>query len=149
MEIPENLYRKIQILMPIPCVDLMVSNMQGRVLMLKRKNPPVQGQWWFPGGRIIHGELREKAAIRKLKEECGLTPLKIQELGIYGLILNIPETSCIYHAITTVFYINVNEDNVLLDNQSYDYMWKDPTEWLDEVEHGFLKSLLSIYLLSK
>lgn len=46
--------------------------LRGReVLLIKRGNPPRQGQWSLPGGRIEWGETTEAAALRELKEETG------------------------------------------------------------------------------
>jgi len=81
MYIEEELYDKIKSVMPIPCVDLVVINNQEEVLMLKRENEPAKGLWWFPGGRVHHNETRADAALRKLKEECGLKGLSCDEIG--------------------------------------------------------------------
>ena len=43
------------------------------VLLIKRGNPPRQGQWSLPGGRIEWGETSEAAALRELTEETGVT----------------------------------------------------------------------------
>lgn len=46
--------------------------LRGReVLLIKRGNPPRQGQWSLPGGRIEWGETSEAAALRELREETG------------------------------------------------------------------------------
>jgi 8-oxo-dGTP diphosphatase len=42
------------------------------VLLIKRGNPPRQGQWSLPGGRIEWGETTPGAALRELKEETGV-----------------------------------------------------------------------------
>ncbi len=52
----------------------------GEVLLIKRGNPPRQGQWSLPGGRIEWGETTEAAALRELKEETGV------EAELLGLI---------------------------------------------------------------
>jgi 8-oxo-dGTP diphosphatase len=46
----------------------------GRVLLVRRRNPPDAGRWGFPGGKIEFGETIEAAAERELLEEtavCG------------------------------------------------------------------------------
>lgn len=43
------------------------------VLLGKRKNPPCEGEWGFPGGHIEEGEKNIDAALRELKEETNLT----------------------------------------------------------------------------
>lgn len=45
---------------------------QGRVLLVRRANPPDVGRWGFPGGKIDSGETIENAAVRELFEETGV-----------------------------------------------------------------------------
>ena len=40
---------------------------------MRRANPPDQGRWAFPGGKIEMGERIEDAAARELFEETGVT----------------------------------------------------------------------------
>lgn len=44
----------------------------GQVLLVRRANPPDQGLWGFPGGRVEPGEAYLDAALRELHEETGL-----------------------------------------------------------------------------
>jgi len=44
----------------------------GRVLLVKRRNPPLQGRWSLPGGRVELGETLVEAVRREVLEECGL-----------------------------------------------------------------------------
>jgi ADP-ribose pyrophosphatase YjhB (NUDIX family) len=50
-----------------------------KVLLVKRRNPPHQGQWSLPGGKQQWGETIFAAAVREAREETGLdiTPLGI------------------------------------------------------------------------
>ncbi|MBN1899943.1 NUDIX hydrolase [Candidatus Sumerlaeota bacterium] len=43
-----------------------------RVLLIKRKNPPYQGRWAFPGGFIDENETLKQCALRELEEETGV-----------------------------------------------------------------------------
>lgn len=70
-KIEQDLYNKILELMPILCVDIVIEY-QGKALLVKRKNHPAKGQWWFPGGRVFKGETIEQAAVRNGAEEVGL-----------------------------------------------------------------------------
>lgn len=47
--------------------------MDGRVLLVRRANPPDAGRWGFPGGKIEFGETIDQAAIRELAEETAIT----------------------------------------------------------------------------
>ncbi|MFG1464766.1 NUDIX hydrolase [Xanthobacter sp. DSM 24535] len=54
------------------CGALAVVARGGRVLLVRRANPPDQGLWGFPGGRIEWGETVAEAAVRELLEETGV-----------------------------------------------------------------------------
>jgi len=56
---------------PIPAV-LAVVVRDCRVLLVRRANPPDQGLWGLPGGRMEMGETHLDAALRELEEETGI-----------------------------------------------------------------------------
>jgi len=43
------------------------------VLFIRRKNPPYQGSWAFPGGFLDQGETTRECAVRELEEETGVS----------------------------------------------------------------------------
>jgi 8-oxo-dGTP diphosphatase len=56
-------------------VILIAVNEHGQrdVLLIRRKNPPFQGSWAFPGGFLDQGETTRQCAVREMKEETGVT----------------------------------------------------------------------------
>jgi ADP-ribose pyrophosphatase YjhB (NUDIX family) len=56
----------------IPCVGAIITDAQGRLLLIKRGNPPQAGRWSLPGGKIEPGETDEQALVREVREETGL-----------------------------------------------------------------------------
>ncbi len=56
----------------IPCVGAVVTDGQGRLLMIKRGHAPGAGLWSIPGGRIEPGETDAEALVREMLEETGL-----------------------------------------------------------------------------
>ena len=66
---------------PLLAVDLVISFGEG-IVLIKRQNPPYQGDFALPGGFVEVGESTEGAAIREAKEETGL---EVEQLGLVGV----------------------------------------------------------------
>lgn len=45
---------------------------EGRVVLVRRAHPPMEGQWTLPGGTVELGEALEAALVREMREEIGL-----------------------------------------------------------------------------
>ena len=45
---------------------------EGRVVLIKRRHPPLQGRWSLPGGGVHVGETLREAVQRELREEIGI-----------------------------------------------------------------------------
>jgi len=58
---------------PIPAVSGIIFSGQDEVLLVQRANPPSEGLWSLPGGAVCLGETLEKALVREIREETGLT----------------------------------------------------------------------------
>ncbi len=61
---------------PVPRLGVLAVALNAsasEVLLVRRANPPDQGLWGFPGGKVDWGETVEAAAARDLAEETGLT----------------------------------------------------------------------------
>jgi 8-oxo-dGTP diphosphatase len=64
-------------------VDIVVFSYLGSVLhtlLIKRKNDPHKDRWAFPGGFVDEDETAERAAIRELKEETGITKIHLEQV---------------------------------------------------------------------
>lgn len=142
MKIPDALYRQILRVMPVPCVDLLVCNEAGEVLLVRRAREPARGQWWFPGGRVHHGEVRHEAAVRKLREECGLQASSAEELCVHDVILESGGGPAM-HGVTTVFRVDARAGEVRLDEQSSEAAWRTGAAWAEEDLHPFVHGVLS------
>jgi len=65
----------------IDCVGAVVRDGTGRLLLVRRANPPAQGLWSIPGGRVEDGESAQDAVLRELAEETGLHGEVQREVG--------------------------------------------------------------------
>jgi colanic acid biosynthesis protein WcaH len=119
--IPDRLYRKIQKVLPIACVDLLIKYDKG-IILCKRKNSPAKGRFWLPGGRILKGESLEQAVKRKLKEETGLRAKSIKFIGTYTNYFKRGFYGFPFHAIVSVFLVEARNKKIKLDNQHSEFM---------------------------
>lgn len=119
MKIPFKLYKKIIDLLPILCVDVIISY-KGKFLLVKRKNEPAKGRWWLPGGRVSKGETIEKAVKRKIKEELGINVKILKTLGYYEKHFKENEFGLKsgIHVLSIVFLASPLSLKIKLDNQS-------------------------------
>jgi len=69
---------------PSLAVDCVVFDPAGRLLVIRRKHPPFQGQFALPGGYVEYGETTEHAAARELAEETGLAAVDLSLIGVYS-----------------------------------------------------------------
>jgi len=56
----------------------------GKILLVKRKNPPFKDFWAFPGGFVNYGERTEEAVVREVFEESGIKTKVKDLLGVYS-----------------------------------------------------------------
>jgi len=75
----------------------------GKVVLVKRAHPPIQGQWSIPGGVLEVGELVREAAIREAREETGLIVDPGELLGVFDRVLRDGEKRVQYHYVLIDF----------------------------------------------
>lgn len=68
---------------PLLAVDVLILY-EGKLVLIRRKNPPYKDHFALPGGFAEVGETVEDAAIREAKEETGLDIKLIRLLGVYS-----------------------------------------------------------------
>ncbi len=65
----------------VPCVGAIARDAAGRLLLIRRANPPAAGTWSLAGGRVEPGETWEAAVVRELHEETGLVGVIDRHVG--------------------------------------------------------------------
>jgi ADP-ribose pyrophosphatase YjhB (NUDIX family) len=134
--IPTFLYDQIVKLLPIVSVDAVIV-INKSLLLLKRKNQPAKGLWWFAGGRIHRGESLEQTLYREVKEETGLEIEDYKLINVYSRVF--PER----HDITIAYLCSCKEGKVTLNDEHSEY------ELFREIPDGLHPYLLKTILDSQ
>jgi len=71
MMLPDELFGLVTRHRPIVCIDLLVRDQAGRLLVGLRKNRPAQGTWFVPGGNVRKNERLDQAFKRISLAELG------------------------------------------------------------------------------
>lgn len=83
---------------PIIAVGAVVFH-DNQVLLVERKQPPNQGQWAIPGGKVLLGESLNAAAEREILEETGITIRAGKPVYTFELIEKDPNANVLYHYV--------------------------------------------------
>jgi 8-oxo-dGTP diphosphatase len=75
----------------------------GRVALIRRGRPPLEGQWSIPGGALELGETLREAAVREAQEETGLTVETQNMLGAFDRLIRDAEGRVLYHYVLVDF----------------------------------------------
>jgi len=121
----------------LACVDIVLTNDSGAMLLGKRSREP-HPDWWIIGGRMRPGESFEEAASRNIRRELGLeiNPTRFQYLCTYSLAwarrAQEPKENgshCV--SITMILRAGGNEIPLIEHNDEYeDLQWIHPKEVL-------------------
>jgi 8-oxo-dGTP diphosphatase len=101
---------------PLLTVDALITDENGKIILIKRKNNPFQGSWALPGGFVEYGETVEEAVLREVKEETGIL---IEILGLLGVYSD-PGRDPRGHMITICFLTLKTEGKLKSDTDAQD-----------------------------
>jgi colanic acid biosynthesis protein WcaH len=118
-------YRKVLSTMPIVCVDCLVVNDNGDYLLVKRKNEPLKGEYWVPGGRLHKNERLVDAVRRKMREEIGVEVEILKSLGFFEEFFErtAEDASGGAHSISLLYLVKPRSFDIRLDDQSIEWGW--------------------------
>jgi 8-oxo-dGTP diphosphatase len=87
-----------------PTVGVGVVIVKGReVLMIRRGQPPRQGEWSIPGGTQELGETVRETAVREIMEETGLTITNLRLIDVVDAFGKHPDGSLRTHWVLVDF----------------------------------------------
>ncbi len=98
---------------------------KGRVLLIKRGNPPYGGEWSIPGGAIELGETAREALEREVREETGLIVRPTRLLGVYDRIIQDKDGAgvIIHHYVLIDFLCAVVTGEIQAGSDAVEARW--------------------------
>ena len=143
-KIEQSLYDIILKNVPIVCVDIAIVR-TGKVLLVRRNDPPAKGEWWFPGGRLQKNEALLACAKRKSKEETGLDGSFISIIYYGETMFNNGPDDIPVHSINFVYLMTPASGlKVKLNDSLSEYKWIDK---VNKAYHPYIKTVLWKLLL--
>ena len=97
----------------------------GKILLIRRKNPPSLDMYAFPGGRAEKGETPDQTALREFEEETGIHAHSPRPFAFYDLKSENPGQ----HFQLTVFIVEASADEIAeARDDAADAGWFTPEE---------------------
>lgn len=125
--LPLKKYRDLLKYWPVFTVDVVFLNKDmTKILLFKRSNNPLRGEYYTIGGRLNKNERIIDCAVRQAQKEVGINVDK--KRLIYGGIQEEMHTNSIfknisYHALTLFFGYKIENEKIKLDSQHSEYKW--------------------------
>ncbi len=116
---------------PALTVDVVVIE-GNKILLVKRGQPPHQGEWALPGGFVEYGETSEAAAKREVQEETGIAIELSAIMGVYSD----PDRDPRGHTVSVVFIGEMVSGQLQGGDDAADAKWYDIND-LHEVQLAF------------
>ena len=102
-----------------------------QLLLGKRNNDPLKGEWFTPGGRIHKNETWQNALLRIAEVEVGLSDIEVEGFSLMGVWDHFYSTSAVDEN-TSTHYVNLphsaelgSRPQITLDDQHGEFEWID------------------------
>lgn len=102
---------------PLIGVGGVARDTAGRLLVVRRANPPAAGRWTLPGGKVRLGERLGDAVVREFREETGL---EVRVGDLVGVAEAIDED---VHYVILDFHVNVVAGELAAGDDATDSAW--------------------------
>ena len=96
---------------------------KGRVLLVRRGQAPLVGEWSLPGGVLECGETLREAAAREISEETGLIVQPGELLGVYERVTRDEAGRVRYHYVLIDFLCRVAGGDLKAGSDAADVRW--------------------------
>ena len=119
-----------------------------RVLLVKRKNPPAQGQWTIPGGRVQWGETLQTATEREIAEETGIIIQSKEPIYTFDQIVHNDDGEVRFHYVIVDLAADYMGGSVIPGDDAMDAAWFEANQLQSyNINHKTLKLLTRIGFL--
>ena len=107
-----------------PLVGVGAVVVQGnRVLLIRRGQAPLSGEWSLPGGGLECGETLREATIREAREETGLVVETGELLGVYERVIRSDDGRVRYHYVLVDFLCRALTGVLVVGSDAADAGW--------------------------
>ena len=152
--LPDDEYAKALDTFVIVCVDIVIIDPNGQIVLGKRQQEP-HSDWWIIGGRMRAGETFETTASRSVLREVGIdiAPSSFKLVNFYNQIWDTKaqgEGGC--HTLSVTLQCRITDEQVgmIRLNQEYaDMKWISPNEILSanvSEYHPILRQMMRDYV---
>ncbi|MDJ0931250.1 NUDIX hydrolase [Breoghania sp.] len=105
----------------------------GKVLLVRRANPPDAGHWGFSGGKIEHGETILGAAVRELFEETEITGEAVRVFTAVDALDHDDNGNVRHHYVLVVVLCRYVSGTAVAGDDALETRWFSPDE-LDDTD---------------
>lgn len=114
MDVKNKLYKQqgIHVITALFTVEQGIT----KVLLIKRKNKPFEGDWVLTGGALYNDEDLEAGAVRELKEKTGITGIEIKQFKVFGKVHRSPVMRMV--AVGFIGIIDSKRVNILRETKN-------------------------------
>jgi 8-oxo-dGTP diphosphatase len=100
----------------------------GRVVLVRRAAPPLQGEWSLPGGVVELGETLRAAAEREAREETALMVTANEVLEVFDRIIPGKDGRTQYHYVLVDFLCRVRGGELRAGGDAAEVAWAKEDE---------------------
>lgn len=101
---------------------------EGKVVVIRRANEPLKGEWSIPGGKVELGETVAQAVVREVREETGLQVEPAALVEVFERITRDEAGKTKYHYVLLDYLCHVRGGELHSGGDASEARWLAATE---------------------